>query len=69
MPWKKKGRKLEPYERSPKQEDIDARISAGLLLWYYQTPSLDWRNLTQQEILSLVEALRTSFSAYKGDIM
>jgi nitrate reductase alpha subunit len=56
-------------QRTPKQEEIDARISAGLLLWYHQTPSLDRKKLSVQEIASLADALRAAFGARKGDIM
>lgn len=54
--------------KTPKEADIDERISAGLLLWYYQNPELDKRPLSIKATAELVACLRVAFAAPKRSI-
>lgn len=54
--------------KTPKQQDIDARISAALLLWYYQNPELDRHPLSIKATAELIACLRVAFAAPKGSI-
>ena len=54
--------------KTPKEADIDARISAGLMLWYYQNPELDRHPLSIKATAELIACLRAAFVAAKGSI-